>query len=383
VIVLAVGLGDAGSAGARAYAPPPGRVFAGLTGGTSVARYQRMVGKHPSVFEIFTTWNTPTGWLANPDPSFRARIALHISTSSGYGRPGVITPEQIALGRSDRFLVELNRNLARSGRIIYVRVMAEMNGYWNAYAAFSADGSFRGVQNSPHFYVQAWRRTVLILRGGSVPRIDRRLRAVGLPPLRAGAAGARGIKRLPRPKIAFLWVPQDAGSPEITANAAGVFWPGGAYVDWVGTDFYASNANFSLLDQLYSEFAGKPFVLSEWALYGADEPSFVRALFAWQRAHPRVRMLNYYQGFSAAGRPDLGHYPASRAALRRELRSRRYLAYPPEYAHPKRPRRHRHRPPPERPPSPPKPGQPPSPPQPGPPPSPPQLCVGALCLPGL
>jgi hypothetical protein len=350
-------------ASARAYLPPSGHVFAGLTGGTSISSFERMVGKHPPVFETFMTWNTPTSWLASPDSGFRSRLALHIGTSTGYGKPGVISPRGIALGGSDSFLVTLGANLAHSGRIVYVRLMGEMNGYWNAYAPFNADGSSRGPQNSSRAFVQAWRRTVLILRGGSVARINRRLRSLHLPRLRAGASG-RGA-RLAQPKLAFLWVPQDAGSPDIPANAPAKFWPGRAYVDWFGTDFYASYPNFGQLGGFYSRFTGKPFVISEWALYGSDQPSFVHALFAWARSHPRLRMLNYYQGFTASSPANLARYPQSQAALRGELRAKRFLAYPPEFAHPA-PGKH-------------KPPKPPQPPKPGPPPNPlPPLCVGLL-----
>lgn len=367
---------------AQPYVPPHGQVFAGLSGGTSVLPYERMVAKHPPVFEDYTTWGTSTAWLASPDSSFRSRLGLEISTGTGYAKPGVISPEGIALGRSDGFLTALNANLARSGRIVYVRIMGEVNGYWNAYSAFSADGQRRGVQNSPHFFVQAWRRAVLILRGGPVIGIDRRLRALGL----ASVRGVPRARHLPRPKVAFLWVPQDAGSPPIAANAPAVYWPGGEYVDWVGTDFYASYANFGLLDRFYAEFAGKPFVLSEWALYGADDPGFVRALFAWVRTHRRVRMLDYYQGFTRASPANLARYPRSRAALARALHSRRFLAYPPEYAH-----AHHRRTRPGPPPRPPKPGLPPGP-APGAPPgpapapggAPPLVCVTPLfCVPTL
>jgi hypothetical protein len=332
-------------------------VFAGLTGGTSIGHYEHMVGKHPAVFETFMTWNTPTRWLTYRGGAFRARLALHLSTAPGYAKPGVISPMGIALGRSDRFLVALNRDLAQSGRIVYWRRMAEMNGYWNPYAAFSADGSRRGADHAPSFYIAAWRRTVLILRGGRVAAIDRRLRALGLPPIRVRLRSSR----LPGPRVTFLWVPQTAGSPDVSANGPGSFWPGGDYVDWVGTDFYSSAPNFAGLERLYRAFAGKPFVISEWALWGADEPWFVHSLFAWASSHRRVRMLLYYQGFHASEPFDLGHYPRSRAALKAELRSGRYLAYPPEYARPPR-RAKRRKPPPERPPLPPIPGVPPAPP---------------------
>jgi hypothetical protein len=294
-----------------------------------------MVGKHPPVFETYMTWNTPTAWLRPRGSPSRTRLALHISTAPGYAKPGVISPRGIALGHSDRFLVALNRNLAHSRKIVYVRIMGEPNGHWNAYAPFNSDGSFRGEQNSSHFYIEAWRRTVIILRGGPVWWINRHLRRLGLPRLNPQIVAAAN---LPHPKVTFLWVPQDAGSPDIPANSPGNFWPGSAYVDWVGTDFYSSSPNFAQLSSFYNQFSGKPFVLSEWGVDGSDNPGFVHALFAWARAHPRVRMMNYYQGFTPAAPENLAHDPASRAALRDELRSRRYLAYAPEYAHPHRSR---------------------------------------------
>ena len=378
-LLLALAMLTAESASARPYLPPRGHIFAGLTGGSSIDAYQQMVAKHPAVFEDFMTWDTPTGWLANPDSGFRSRLALHIGTSDGYGMPGVIAPAQIAAGQSDPFLVALNRNLAASGRVVYIRLMAEMNGYWNAYAAFSRDGLFRGTENAPRQYVAAWRRSVLILRGGGVGRIDRRLAALGLPRLQVRGLGAR----LPAPKVAFLWVPQDAGSPDIAANAPGAYFPGNAYVDWVGTDFYASYPNFALLSRFYDAHPGKPFVLSEWALYGADNPAFVRALFAWVRSHHRVRMLNYYQGFGAASKANLARYPASTRILRAELRSRLFTPYAREYAHPAH-RRHRRKhgkqPRSPLPPLPPVPGVSPGPPGPSPHPNS-GVCLFKLCVP--
>lgn len=369
----------------RAYVPPGGRVYAGLTGGTSVIPFERMVRKHPPVFEVFMTWNTRTSWLSPPLHAFRSRLGLHISTSRGYGQGGVISPQAIAQGQSDWFLLNLGRNLARSGRVVYIRLMGEPNGYWNAYAAFNADGSGRGPQNSPAWYVQAWRRSVLILRGGRVRTIDRRLRRLGLPPIHGRLRRTRSgrLKLLPQPKVTFLWVPQDAGSPDIAANAPAAFFPGYAYVDWVGTDFYASYPNFGLLNSFYSEFPLRPFVISEWALYGGDDPQFVHALFGWVHSHRRVRMLNYYQGFVPSSPANLAHFPASQAALRQELASPLFLPYAPEYAHPYHhppPPGKRPKPKPPRPPQPPLPGSPP-----GPPPGLPPVCVGLLgiCAPGL
>jgi len=102
------------------------------------------------------------------------------------------------------------------------------------------------------------------------------------------------------------------------------YWPGGRYVDWVGTDFYSRFPNFQWRDDFYRAFPGKPFVFGEWALWGADDPAFVNRLFAWIHGHPRVGMVVYNQGALTNGPFRLNRYPRSTAALRRALAHRRF-----------------------------------------------------------
>ena len=127
-------------------------------------------------------------------------------------------------------------------------------------------------------------------RGGPVPAIDAKLRGLGLPAVQTAA------DELPAPAVAMQWVPQTRGTPDIPANMPRAYWPGGEYVDWVGTDFYSRFPNFHWLDDFYRDFPGKPFVFGEWALWGADDPGFVNRLFAWIHDRPRVRMVVYNQG---------------------------------------------------------------------------------------
>jgi hypothetical protein len=62
-----------------------------------------------------------------------------------------------------------------------------------------------------------------------VAAIDARLARLNLPPVRTSAT------TLPTRKVALLWIPLSFGNPEIPRNHPKHFWPGGAYVDWVGT----------------------------------------------------------------------------------------------------------------------------------------------------
>ena len=58
-----------------------------------------------------------------------------------------------------------------------------------------------------------------------------------------------------------------------------------------------------------------------------DRPKFIRDLFSWIRNHPRLRMFNYYQGFSLADPYNPIHYPKSMRMLRRELASPKFPQY--------------------------------------------------------
>jgi hypothetical protein len=136
---------------------------------------------------------------------------------------------------------------------------------------------------------------------------------------------------LPRASVAFLWVPQVAGAPDIRANSPRAYWPGAKYVDWVGTDFYSKFPNFAGLERFYRQFPGKPFSFAEWAVWGGDNPGFVHRIFSWARSHRRVRMMLYNQGVKTAGPFRLAHYPRSRTALAAELRSGRFAQFTPEY----------------------------------------------------
>jgi hypothetical protein len=325
-LVAAFALAVPAAAQADVLLPPAGKVFAGVTGGYDVGSYQRETGRHPAVFQFFGAWGGSMEYMFRGAESGRSRLMIHITTLRANRE--AITPKGIATGRGDGYLLRLNRRIAESGRPVYIRLMAEMDGSWNPYCAFDANGRSRGPAHSTRWFRQAWRRTVLIARGGDVAAIDARLRRLHLPPLRGTDSGA-----LPRPSVSFLWVPQVAGAPDTRANAPRAYWPGSRYVDWVGTDFYSKFPNFSGLERFYRAFARrKPFAFAEWALWDHDDAGFVHRLFGWSRSHRHVRMLLYNQGKPSPGVFRLRRYPRARRALARELRSKRFAEYAAEYA---------------------------------------------------
>jgi hypothetical protein len=251
---------------------------------------------------------------------------LHISTAEGYGAPEQITPRGIAQGGGDGYLLSLSGAIARSAEPLYIRLFPEMNQANNAYCAFNANGSARGASHSTANFRAAWRRAVLVLRGGPVVNINSRLHALGLPPLRDTNAAT-----LPRSPAAFLWVPQSEGTPNTQANSASSYYPGDAYVDWVGTDFYSLYPNFRGLQNLYYQHPGKPFAFGEWALWNGDDAAWVDRLFTFISSHRRVRMALYNQGERENGPFRLSRYPNARREIRRLIASPRFLASTPEW----------------------------------------------------
>jgi len=263
-----------------------------------------------------------------------ARPILHLSTARGGHGHSLVTPLGLARGEGDVYLKALGSLIARTRQVVYVRLMAEMNNFNNPYCGVTASGSPRGRHHSPRAYRKAWRRATLILRGGRVRSINRRLRRMHLPGVRTR------LQQLPRGKVSLMWNPFTAGLPNVAGNSPARYWPGGRYVDWVGTDLFANSPNFRGLNRFYRDrrWRRKPFMLGEWALWGREDPGFVRRLFGWIGAHRRVKMQVYNQGAHHPRLLALRWYPRSARELRRRVRSRRFAAYPPELRR-RRPRR--------------------------------------------
>jgi len=127
-----------------------------------------------------------------------------------------------------------------------------------------------------------------------------------------------------------VWCPETAGTPNVPSESAASYWPGSAYVDWVGTDFYSAFPNFTGLQTFYNEFRFKPFAFSEWAMWNNDSPAFVDQLFAFVKSHKRVKLMLYNNGFPG-GPLLLSKYPAAAAEIHKDVASRRYLGYTPEW----------------------------------------------------
>jgi hypothetical protein len=248
---------------------------------------------------------------------------MMMMVTTNFGSTNEITPAGIAAGSGDSWLIGLAQQLYASHNITYMRLMAEMNNCENSYAAYNCNGSSRGPAFSAAAFKQAWRRVTLIMRGGLVTLIDRELSRLRMPRLQTT------LTYLDTPEVAMVWVPMVGGKPDVPGLEPSVYYPGRRWVDWVGTDFYSAYPNWSGLNSFYQDFRSAPFLFGEYALWGGDDPSWVKTLFGWMSKHPRAQMLVYNDDSSQFW---LSRFPASAAALRVAMTGPRFPAYAPEWS---------------------------------------------------
>jgi hypothetical protein len=277
-------------------------VSLGVLGGR--VRFDDMTGQLPSVGHVIADWGQgPVGRILD---SLGPVPMLGVKSS-------VLAPREIALGKGDAYLAELNAAVAERTGLVYLRPLPEMNGHWNSYCAFDSDGSPRGVAYTTAWFRKAFARIYVLVHGGDTATVDGRLQRLGLPPSRAGTLVANPVSRL-----RVVWNPQGFGSPDLPGNSAAAYYPGDAYVDVVADDIYnrGGRAEWGANERLYDAHPSKPYGIGEWANWGVDDPSFIVRMAAFVRTHPRVELLAYFNGHP--GSPwDLARQPRSRAAYRR------------------------------------------------------------------
>jgi hypothetical protein len=288
----------------------PGAVGAGDVQTTQLGvlgdwqRFGRLTGQDSRVRHSFIGWHQPN---TLPKLLHRLKPLPMLAIKTG----GAVAPLDIATGKGDAFLLELNRTLGASGAPVYVRPMPEMNGHWNEYAAFNRDGSSRGPRYSTATFRGAFARIALLARGGPRGALNAKLRKLGQP----GIAGD-----LPATQARLVWNPQGFGSPDIPANSAQAYYPGDAYVDVVANDLYDQGfkAAWDANEKLYAAHPSKPFAIAEWGLWGIDDPPFVERMAAFVKSHRRIEFLAYFSG-SPGSVWDLASKPRSRATYRRVI----------------------------------------------------------------
>jgi len=333
IAVLVAASASVAAAPARAVTlvPPKPDVFFGVSDRGTTQEFNEFAellgGKHPALLETFHPWGNSLNEAYERWRETGTRPILHISTADDQTLAELITPEQIALGAGDDYLLQLNDFFATHGLPAYIRPLGEPNRCLNVWSAVNCDGSQKGGEHTTGWYKQAFRRIVTIVRGGnSLEGINGTLAEIGLPPV--NRTKGPPPTSLPEAPVSFIWSPLPGGSPRVKGNFPGNYWPGARWVDWAGTDFYSQYPVWKDLNRFYAgkQWRRKPIAIAEWGVYGEDEPRFAKQLVAWLTKRPRVRMFVYYNGFGPSENPyDLKLYPRTMNTLRLKIRRATFL----------------------------------------------------------
>jgi hypothetical protein len=307
---------------AKPTLPKDGRVIHGVnyTGNsTDFPRFKKSVRNRPDLISFYEKWGTYDTTPFRVWQKTNTKALISVSTGQSHdARRSRISLREIAKGKGDRYILWLNEHVSKRGnKPTYIVLFPEMNGYWNPYSTYSKNGQLRSSGYTPKWFIRAYRRFALIVRGGSVDKLNRKLTKANLRPLRKTKR-----EHLPRPKVDMAWIPQERGAPDFPGNGPEAYWPGSRYVDWVGINTFSRWPKFHWLDWFYEheQWDNKPIMIGEYAVAKDDYPAWVEELFNWVRTKRRVQMMTYYQGFRC--RCDgyrINHYPLSKRELRRQF----------------------------------------------------------------
>jgi hypothetical protein len=316
---------------AMSLVPPKPDVLLGASDRGSTEQFNsfaELTGKHPALMQTFLGWGNSVNKAYERWRETQTRPVVAISTQNAQTLEEIITPEQIALGQGDDYLLQLNQFFATHNLPAYIRPLGEPNRCLNAWSGVECDGTLKSGEHSTYWYKEAFRRIAAIVRGGlTTEELNAELAEIGLPGLQR-SKGENPVS-LPSAPVSIIWSPLPAGSPKVKGNFPGNYWPGSKWVDWVGTDFYAKYPVWEELNHFYNgaQWRNKPIAITEWAMSEEDEPKFVKQLISWVATHKRVQMLTYYQGFGQGNPYELSLYPKTAAMLRKKIRRATFLPY--------------------------------------------------------
>jgi hypothetical protein len=316
---------------AMSLVPPKPDVLLGVSDRGTTAEYNaftELAGKHAALLETFHPWGNNLNEAYERWRETQTRPVLAISTQDDQTLAEIITPEQIALGAGDDYLLQINDFFATHNLPAYIRPLGEPNRCLNAWSGVECDGTLKGGEHSAFWYKEAFRRIAAITRGGqTLEGLNATLAEIGLPPL--NRTKGENPEALPAAPVSIIWSPLPAGSPRVKGNFPGNYWPGSRWVDWVGTDFYAKYPVWEDLNRFYvgKQWKRKPVAITEWAVQEKDEPRFVKQLVSWIATHKRVQMFNYYQGFGPGNTYELGLYPRTANTFRKKIRRANFLDF--------------------------------------------------------
>jgi hypothetical protein len=275
-------------AGAK-FAPADGDVYLGVS--TDIGRlgaFDQAAGltssEHPAIYDQYTT---PDGSVAQILTNAKSRQAMAPMIS--WNLP--MTGGQVTDGSRDAYLKAQAEAVKSYGSPVFVRLDWEMNATW--YPGWNMPDV------TPAQFIAGWRHVYDIFQS-------------------AGATNA-----------AFVWCPNLWDGPG--GLSPDTWYPGAAYVDWLGIDAYPQSAVASFiltgpggLDDTvkFAEQQKKPLMVAEWApaLPQPDTTAAMDLIFDFAADYPNTVKALVYFDFNTNGRDyTLKDHPVGAAEFRKKV----------------------------------------------------------------
>jgi hypothetical protein len=270
----------------------PGRAMLGsylALGGRSLqqslALRRRQLGRDQRIVHVFYDWHDT---LPQSRPDVGAGTLL-ISWKGTHH-------SEINGGSADKRIAAQARRLAAHAKPTLLRWGWEMNGNW-----FPWDGAHNGKQ--PSGYAKAWKRLHRIFRDEGADN------------------------------VAWVWSPNWNSGPDVAWNSYEHYYPGDAYVDWVGVSAYPFNGQSprTLFHRICAEYGSrKPIMLTETAAIdhgGHSKADWIRDFSAYVTATPSIGGVVWFDTDVQPGTRENFRIDSSGsvlAAYRAMARSRRF-----------------------------------------------------------
>jgi hypothetical protein len=222
---------------------------------------QQKVGRKLAIVNRYVPWNF-TQWS-----TFAAEVRAQQVPLISWSAAPETTAAAIAAGHSDAQIKAAAAQLKALGGTILLRPFYEFD---------QPSGHPRNI-GSPADVIAAWKHVYTLFQ----------------------AAGATNVR--------FVWCPMSFDFPTGIAQR---FWPGAAYVDWVGADGYNFPGHtwrtFGTIFAGAYAFAvsqGKPFIVAETASPASDPrtPAWMAGIATWAAADPDLKAVSYFDATSPKG----------------------------------------------------------------------------------
>jgi len=181
------------------------------------------------------------------------------------------TLQKIADGEFDAYISKWALDAKAFGHPFFLRFAHEMNGNW-----YPWDGAHNGLSEAPAKYIAAWKHV-------------------------HGLFNAAGVLN-----VTWVWSVISESVPDETWNSIGNYYPGDAYVDWIGIDGYNWGGSAwqtfdqifsSVYSQIRSSYPLKPVMIGEFASApdGGDKAAWITDAFSKIKSnYSGIKLFNWF-----------------------------------------------------------------------------------------